>query len=74
MEWATIGLGEAGAALAGGIGARGYDRKLDGPARNAMLAVFEREQVAPCRSPHEALQGAGAVFSLVTADQALIAA
>lgn len=74
MAWATIGFGEAGAALAGGIGACGFDRKLDGAGREAKLAEFEREQVMACDSSRDALLDASAIFSLVTADQALAAA
>ena len=74
MAWATIGFGEAGAALAAGIGARGFDRKLDGAGREAKLAEFEREQVMACDSSRDALLDASAIFSLVTADQALAAA
>lgn len=74
MEWTTIGYGEAGAALTGGVGTRGYDRKLDGVGRGAKRAEFERDHVLSCDSVQEAVKGAQAVLSLVTADQALAAA
>ncbi|MEO7787407.1 MAG: DUF1932 domain-containing protein [Sphingomicrobium sp.] len=74
MEWTTIGFGEAGAALAGGIGARGYDRKLDGAERAAKLTEFEHDGVMVCDTVRHALVAAQAVFSLVTADEALAAA
>ncbi len=73
--FAFIGFGEAGIAFAGGAPARGYDRKTDSEAtRAAKLAEFSAADVAACLSAAEALDGAGAVLSLVTADQALAAA
>lgn len=75
MIWATIGFGEAGAALAGGgLGVRGYDRKLDGSGRQAKCAEFEREGVTACMTAAQTLAGAEAILSLVTADQAVSAA
>lgn len=69
---AFIGFGEAGAALAGRIPARGYDRKTDDPAtRAAKLADFAAIGVTACEDLAEALLGAGVVLSLVTADQQL---
>jgi len=68
--FAFIGFGEAGAAFAGGAPARGYDRKTDAGKR----ADFARAGVHACASPAEALAGVPAALSLVTADQALIAA
>lgn len=69
-----IGLGEAGRAFAV-RGARGYDLKLDDPAaRVGQLAAFRDAGVTACDTPAAALAGARIVLSLVTADQALIAA
>lgn len=73
--FAFIGFGEAGAALAGGVASRGYDRKTnDAAMRAGKMADFARAGVAACDSPAEALCGVGAVLSLVTADQALTVA
>ncbi len=70
-----IGFGEAGAAFAGGWTARGYDRKTDTLAtRDDKRADFARLGVAACDSAMEALAGAEAILSLVTADQAMAAA
>ncbi|MDH7971528.1 DUF1932 domain-containing protein [Sphingomonas sp. AR_OL41] len=73
-----IGFGEAGMAFADGraaTGVRGYDRKLDDPAtRAAKLADFAACRVNACDTAEAALDGAGVVLSLVTADQALAAA
>lgn len=72
-----IGFGEAGAAFAppGRDDLRGYDIKLDTPAaRAAKLADFTAAGVTPADTAAEALAGATAALSLVTADQALIAA
>ncbi|MCW3848624.1 DUF1932 domain-containing protein [Sphingomonas sp. LB-2] len=55
-------------------GARAFDRKTDGPEREAKLADYAAAGVVPCESAAEALAGAGAVLSLVTADQSLPAA
>jgi len=78
MRGATfIGFGEASAAFAppGRSDIRGYDIKLDAPAtRVNKLADFAAADVAPADSAAEALAGAQTVLSLVTADQALIAA
>lgn len=75
---AFIGFGEAGMAFAGanaGHAARGYDRKLDDPTtRTAKLADFATCGVGACDSAEEALAGTDIVLSLVTADQALVAA
>jgi 3-hydroxyisobutyrate dehydrogenase-like beta-hydroxyacid dehydrogenase len=72
---AFIGFGEAAAALAGGAPARGFDRKTQEAAtRAAKLADFARAGVAACADTAAAVTGAGAVLSLVTADQALAAA
>ena len=73
--FAFIGFGEAGAAFAGGAAACGYDRQTDDPAtRDAKLAEFAATGVRACRDAAEALAGAPAVLSLVTADQALAVA
>jgi 3-hydroxyisobutyrate dehydrogenase-like beta-hydroxyacid dehydrogenase len=73
--YAFIGFGEAGMAFADSGAARGYDRKTDDPAtRAAKLADFVDHDVAPCDSAAQAVTGASAVLSLVTADQALTAA
>lgn len=70
-----IGFGEAGAAFAGAAPARGYDLATDDPAtRSAKLDDFARAGVAACDTVAEALTDARAILSLVTADQALIAA
>lgn len=58
----------------GGI-ARGYDRKTDHAAtRAAKLADFARHDVPACETAAGAVREAAMVLSLVTADQALIAA
>lgn len=71
---ASIGFGEAGQAFARS-GTRAYDRKVADPAtRGALLDACRTAGVTGCDTPQEALSGAQAVFSLVTADQALPAA
>lgn len=71
---AFIGFGEAGQAFAR-PGARAYDRLTDAAAtRTAKQADYRAANVLGCETPAEALAGASAVFSLVTADQALPAA
>ncbi len=71
---ASIGFGEAGQAFAR-PGIRTHDRKIADPAtRGALLDACHAAGVAGCDTPREALTGAHAVFSLVTADQALPAA
>lgn len=71
-----IGFGEAGStfARAGDWAARVYDLKTDGPARAEMLARYEEAGVTGADSTAEAVRGADAVFSVVTADQALAVA
>ena len=64
VSLAFIGFGVAGAAFAV-PGARAFDVK---PGKQA---DYERAGVTGCSSAEEALKGADAVFSLVTADQAL---
>ena len=70
-----IGFGEAATAFARAGAARGYDRKFDTPVtRVAKLADFARHGVVACDSAIDAVHGAKAILSLVTADQALAAA
>ena len=71
-----IGFGEAGRtfARAGDWSACVFDTKTDGPARAEMLARYDEAGVTPAETTAEAVQGADAVFSVVTADQALAAA
>lgn len=64
---ASIGFGEAGQAFAR-PGIRAYDRKV------AMGDAYRAAGVTGCDTPDAALANADAVFSLVTADQALPAA
>ncbi len=72
---AFIGFGEAAMAFAHGGAARGYDRKTDNTAtRAAKLADFESAGVRACDSAADAIAGAAAILSLVTADQASAAA
>jgi 3-hydroxyisobutyrate dehydrogenase-like beta-hydroxyacid dehydrogenase len=69
-----IGFGEAAMAFAA-AGARGYDRKLDNPSlRTGKLADFAKHETHASDTVADALEGAGVVLSLVTADQALAAA
>lgn len=73
---AVIGFGEAGEAFAGApawnASTFAYDRLTDEPARReAKLADYSRAGVKPTHTLSEALDGAGLVLSLVTADQAL---
>ncbi|ODP37772.1 NAD(P)-dependent oxidoreductase [Sphingomonas turrisvirgatae] len=71
---AFIGFGEAGQAFAR-PDARAFDCKTDDPAeRQAKLGDYEAAQVLGYESAGEALADADAVFSLVTADQAVPAA
>lgn len=80
LTLATIGFGEAARAFAPGwtaqaAVARSYDLKLDQPGLHAeMAAAMEAAGVAPSPTAAAALDGAGLVLSLVTADQALAAA
>lgn len=73
--YAFIGFGEAGMAFAGGRPARGYDRKTDDAATRAgKYADFAERDVTACADTAQAVAGVPAIFSLVTADQALAAA
>ncbi|WP_113437516.1 NAD(P)-dependent oxidoreductase [Rhizobium cremeum] len=73
---AFIGFGEAAAAFVSGWGAgrplrlTAFD--IDGGA--VMQARYAEHDVAGCETAQQALAGVDAVFSVVTADQALIAA
>lgn len=70
---ALIGFGEAGNtfARAGDWAARVYDVKTEGDARAEMLALYDEAGVNLAESSAEAVDGAKAVISVVTADQAL---
>jgi 3-hydroxyisobutyrate dehydrogenase-like beta-hydroxyacid dehydrogenase len=71
---ASIGFGEAGQAFAR-PGVRSYDRKVaDTTTRAAFFDACRAAGVEGCDTPEAALTGVHAVFSLVTADQALPAA
>lgn len=73
-EIAFIGFGEAGQAFAR-PGDRAYDRMTDDAAARAdKQADYRAAGVLGCQTPAEVLADAYAVFSLVTADQALPAA
>ncbi|GMM93400.1 DUF1932 domain-containing protein [Qipengyuania sp. MTN3-11] len=75
-----IGFGEAGQAFAADwppmlANARAYDVKTDSPpTRAAKFADYSACAVEGCETRADALAGADAVFSLVTADSALAAA
>jgi 3-hydroxyisobutyrate dehydrogenase-like beta-hydroxyacid dehydrogenase len=73
-----IGFGEAGRAFAtgwAGDAPRAFDIKTgDAAARAAQITSYERAGVIGHESAATALSGAGAVFCVVTADQALRAA
>jgi len=71
-----IGFGEAGStfARAGDWAARVYDAQTDGPARADMWARYEDAGVTGAETAASAIAGSDAIFSVVTADQALLAA
>ena len=74
---AFIGFGEAGQAFADGLGrpACAYDRKTYvGPTRRAKLDDYARLGVQGALTNQAAVEGAGLILSLVTADKALAAA
>ena len=74
---ALIGFGEAGMAFAGAwrVTARAYDIKTDDPAlAAAKRADYARTGIVGTDTLADALDGATLIMSLVTADQALIAA
>ncbi|GGB56661.1 NAD(P)-dependent oxidoreductase [Blastomonas aquatica] len=69
-----IGFGEAGRAFAW-TGARAFDRKtLDPDMRGSLIEAYKTAGVTGANDAATALSGASAVLSLVTADQAFIAA
>ncbi len=74
-----IGYGEAGRTFARAAGwkrqARVFDIKTDAPpTRDVMLADYAADGVTPCENLGDAFDGSGAILSLVTADQAAVAA
>jgi len=71
-----IGFGEAGStfARAGDWPVRVYDAQTDGPARADMWARYEGAGVTGAETATDAVAGTDAIFSVVTADQALLAA
>lgn len=73
-----IGFGEAGRTFASAArwsGARVYDRLTDDPAtRNAKWAEYTAAGIDGCDNMVDAIRGAGIILSLVTADEALVAA
>ena len=72
---AIVGFGEAGAAFGAGLNACGYDRKTDDAcARDAKLADLAAAGIVACDDLAGAIDGATAILSLVTADQALAVA
>lgn len=74
---AFIGFGEAGQAFADGIDrpVSAYDRKTYvGPTRRAKLDDYDRLGVQGALTNQAAVEGAGLILSLVTADKALAAA
>lgn len=79
---ALVGFGEAAQAFCEGMGAerpaglRAFDVKAaaGAPTRTEKLADFTRFNVQPADTNRAAVEGAGAVFSLVTAAQSLAAA
>lgn len=78
---AFIGFGEAAQAFLSGwaletsANITAYDIKTDrDETRAAMQARYENSGITGCDTPAGALAQAGAVFSVVTADQALVAA
>jgi len=79
---ALIGFGEAGQAIVKGwrteapeLAVRAFDIKTrDAATARAKWNDYESAQVTGCETLEDALDGAGTVFSLVTADQAFLAA
>jgi len=79
---ALIGFGEAGQAIVKGwrteapeLAVRAFDIKTrDAATARAKWNDYESAQVTGCETLEDALDGAGTVFSLVTADQAHLAA
>lgn len=75
---AIIGFGEAGTIFASDLADKVqinvWDLKFVGPERNAMLAKAEQAGVTPAASLAAAIADAQLIFSLVTADSALMLA
>lgn len=76
---AQIGFGEAGRTFAGAGNwrseSRAFDRKTNDPASaNPMRAAYAEHGVIGCDTLAEALDGASAILSLVTADETINAA
>lgn len=79
-----IGFGEAASAFARGVRSEhpdivisAYDKKTESvcaPVRHEKLTDYETASVKGAETPAEAIAEADAIFSLVTADQALVAA
>lgn len=77
-----VGFGEAGRAFLAGWTSNGpthnvrvFDVKTADPAsRDGMLAAYDAYGARGCQTIAEALEGTAAVFCVVTADQALVAA
>lgn len=69
-----VGFGEAGQAFASAAGWKRSARVFDVRNDAEMRAACTGTGIVSCASDAEALAGSGAVLSLVTADQALIAA
>lgn len=76
-----IGFGEAGQAFAKGLSAsntaldfHAYDLKTNGPEASAKRADYEAHHVTDAQTCPNACANADVIFSLVTADQAQIAA
>jgi len=83
IRLAFLGFGEAAGAFVQGWGelrptqVRAYDIKVDhesAPVRQRKWQDYERLQVSGCATLIQALAGSNVVFSVVTADQALVAA
>jgi len=76
FDLSLIGFGEAGStfARAGDWPARVFDVKSTGEGRATMLARYDEAGVTGAEAVAVAVSGASAVISVVTADQALVAA
>lgn len=79
-EVAFLGFGEAASTFLLGwrmstdVVAYAYDIKTTQDGREAMLQVYERSRVKNCDTCQQLVQSGQLVFSLVTADQALVVA
>lgn len=80
---AYLGFGEAGQAFSKGLGGKmagiswAFDIKTEDASaavRDGKWAEYRQAGVTGCVAPEDALTGADVVFSLVTADQAVVAA